>query len=136
MNTEVPTQEQIAKLPQWAQRHIETLDRQREAALRALRQFTDEQTASPFSFDEHACIGNRGPDTFTRFVQARVMTVSHAGVMLTVRCWEPNEIGLQWGAYDEGGPRSRAYMQQDEVAFVPASFQSARLVAHQHMRTR
>lgn len=125
-------EEKIAKLPVWAQEHIKDLNHQRDAAIRALNKFTDEQTESPFSFQEHPCTGEggvRGPVYKQKFVQAHSIDVDWQGVHLTVGAHDygnsDSGIKLQW----TGARRSI-----EEVAMIPDAFQSVRLVLPKNLR--
>lgn len=70
----------------------------------------------------------KGPTHRKRYIQARSICVEWRGVKLTVDAHEYGQSGhgimLQW----EGTHRT------DQVAFVPHSFQSAKLVSKQDMR--
>lgn len=60
MPTPTPTDAQIKKLPVWAQAHIKMLDRQRDAAVKALNHFTDDQTESNVWIQEYPSTGEEG----------------------------------------------------------------------------
>lgn len=121
-----PTPEQISKLPRWAQEHIADIEQQRFVAIRALNEYQDSQTESPFRCRDFECTGEGKEQLKTRFVQTNKMEVHWAGVELTVLI-RPNvqEIYLQWCATDD---RIR------EIAFIPMAFGSARLKAKENMR--
>jgi hypothetical protein len=53
-----PTPQQLAALPQWAQRHIEKIAGERDVAIQVLRRFEDKQAKTNTFYDEMACIGN------------------------------------------------------------------------------
>lgn len=118
--------ERIKKLPVWVQELIADLERQREEAIRALNQYVDNQTPSPFYINELECTGEeRGLSQKTRFIQTRKMEVEHAGVRLSILLRD-GKIDLQWESVD----RTSVY-----VAFVPRSFQSADLlITKENMR--
>lgn len=119
----------ISKLPKWAQEHIKRLDSERFVAVRALNEYLDDQTESPFRYWDYICLGEgeaRSPTLTTRFVQTRKMEVRWAGVELTVLIRpDQKELDLQWCAMG-GGIR--------EIAMVPTSFGSVRLKAKENMR--
>ncbi len=125
-----PTPEQIAKLPKWAQEYIKDVSREREVSLRTLNAFQDEQTPSPFYVEENLCTGEAsGPTTKRRYIQAHSVEVYFRGVHLTV---DANEFGnsgsgirLQWSSKERGG---------GDAAFIPTSYQSARIVSKEDMR--
>lgn len=55
-------QDKIAKLPRWAQEHIEKIGRERDQAINALNRFLDGQTPSGFYVDDCVCTGEeQGP---------------------------------------------------------------------------
>lgn len=118
-----PTTEQIAKLPKWAQEHIETISRERELAVRSLNQYCDESTPSPFSTFEYVCTGEiQGPSGKRRYIQAIAIEVEWRGVTLRI---DANDYGnngkgirLQWGTK----------RNTEEVAFIPTSYQAARIL--------
>lgn len=118
------TPEQIAKLPKYAQDAFHALERERFCIARELAEWNDNQTPSPVTIQEHICTGNQRSSEFVaRYVQTRDLRIEWQGVRLDIglRSEGPqheNAITLQWGALD---PYTRA------VAFVPSSFQSARL---------
>lgn len=124
-------QPDISRLPQWAQKHIADLQRERDVAVRELREWSDNQTESPVSISEFVCTGEqRGPSDFTRYVQTRQLDINWAGVHLSVMLREDsrmhdNCITLQWSPDDDS---------TGSVAFIPTSYQAASLVAKKNMR--
>lgn len=120
------TEEQLAKLPRWAQEHIHNLERRMDVAERTLMEFKDNQTPSGIFYKEYCCIGEGSPETLTRFVQAESITVQAHGVRVHASIndsWKA--IVLQW---EETNTINR------DVAFIPSSYQQARLVNKIHMR--
>ena len=124
--------EKIEKLSKWAQEHIRTLKYERDTAVRALNNYVDGQTESPFYYDDVLSLGERrtekgiGGPTFKRvYVQAHMLEVKYAGVHLSVLLRDNEQIDLQW--HDSGD-------LMREVALIPESFQKARLKAQEHMR--
>lgn len=123
--TSNPTQEQIEKLPQWAQKHLADVKRQRDVAIRALDRYVAEQTPSPFYTEDLECTGETsGPTQRTRYIQARGISVDHAGVHLDILLRD-GQIDLNWGA---------GRWKNGEVAAIPSSWQALRLVAKDNMR--
>lgn len=119
------TDERIKKLPVWTQELIASLERQREEAIRALNQYVDSQTPSPFFIDELESTGEtQGPSQKTRYIQTRRMEVEHAGVHLSILLRD-GKIDLQWSGVER---------TSEHIAFVPRSFQSADLLAKENMR--
>lgn len=124
-----PTPEQIAKLPAWAREHINTLERQRSQAVTTLNEFVDRDTPSPFYFEDNPCTGEAsGPSSKRRYVQAGTLVVCWRGVELRIYANDYGNSGkgirLQWSAEHRTG----------EIAFIPESFQYARLIAKDDMR--
>lgn len=120
----------IDRLPKWAQDHIQTITRERDTAVRALNEYVDGQTESGFYYDDFLSLGERrtealygGPSSKRIYVQTRAITVVHAGVELDVVARNDGsgpEISIQWGSEHRG---------VGEIAFIPHSFQCARLKA-------
>lgn len=114
----------IEKLPKWAQEHIEKLSRERDVAIRALNQYVDNQTPSEFYIDEMECTGEeQGATTKKRYIQTYRMNVKHKDVHLSIMLRD-SQIELQWGS-DK--------FVREEVAFIPQSHMSAKLVNKKHM---
>ena len=126
-----PTQEQISKLPLWAQDLIKYQAQERDIAIRALNEHLDLQTPSKVYFEKYLSTGEQqGPSLKKFYVQYDRLTFEHAGILLQVNCWNAdpmhdNSIELQWSV-----PNGTC----DMVAFVPRSFQSAALISHENMR--
>ena len=101
-----PTNEQIAKLPKWAQDHIENIERERFTAVRALNEYCDETTKSPFVIEDYVCTGeSTGPSIKRRYVQAHWMKVEYGGVELRISANSHNErrgIDLSWSSPNHG----------------------------------
>jgi hypothetical protein len=57
MPREIPTKAQVEKLPVWAQTYIKHLESEREAAVKQLLDFNDEQTETNVFIQDHVCIG-------------------------------------------------------------------------------
>lgn len=115
----------ISKLPKWAQDKIKELERQRLTAINALNQYCDSQTPSPFYIDEYESTGEGyGPSSKRRYIQTYKIEVVHQGVWLSVSLRE-DCINLQWG----NGPH-----KHNDVAFIPHSYQNARIVSKENMR--
>jgi hypothetical protein len=117
----------IKKLPKWAQKEFEKLERERFVAVRALREYTDNQTPSAFFIDEYESTGDSEgarPASYTRYIQTHRITVLHEGVRLSVYLRD-RFIDLQW-------EDSRRTMT--EIACVPESYQKMRLVSKENMR--
>lgn len=123
----------ITKLPQWAQAHIQKLERERNTAIEAMNQALDSQTPGPISTSEYLSTGEAagpGPSLKTRYFHANQLEIDHKGVKLAITLREDgpssqNDIYLSWSASDG---------RMNNVAFVPLSFQQAALIAKKHMR--
>lgn len=126
-----PTEEQLAKLPKWAQDAFKSLERERYTAVRELQQWTADQTPSPISIMEMVSDGTqRGPKTYTRFVHTTDLKINWQGVELTIALrsdgpMHENCIKLQWSGHDRGS---------QHIGFIPDSFQSAYLIHPDNMR--
>jgi len=71
----MPTDEQLSRLPKWAQDHIQKLDSERVLAVRALHEYTDEQTESSVWYDDAVCTGEQqGPEFLRRYIQTHKIT--------------------------------------------------------------
>lgn len=124
------TKNEISKLPKWAQGHFADITRQRDAAVQALKQFEDEQTPSDIFFEDMICDGeNIGPTPRKRFIQSHDVNIVAHGVHLRVSTQygltNDESIILQW---DTGRGLT------GEVAFIPVSYQCARLITKDKMR--
>jgi len=118
-------QDKINKLPKWAQEHIKDLNRQRDVAIKALNEYCDSQTDSEFSIQELECTGEEGGPSFKRrYIQTRKIEVDYGGVGLSVSIAD-QEIRLSWWASGVG---------LRDVAFIPISYQYARITAKENMR--
>ena len=121
-----PPPEQIAKLPKWAQEHIADLQRRTAEAERAFREYTDSQTPSRIFYDDYVCIGGGSPEHSKKYIQSDRPTIMAHGVRLDVLVRDEEKgIEIQWD--DE----KRHY---HEIAFLPQSFQKAKLVTKENIR--
>lgn len=124
-----PTSEQLAKLPKWAQDHIEDLTRQRDASVESLNKFCDSQTPSRFRVEDRPCTGeSAGPSHKVCYIQGHTLYVEWAGIELRIDANDygnrENEIGLSWSTAD--GTR--------EVAMVPRSFNAVNLKTKENLK--
>ena len=121
-----PTPEQIAKLPKWAQEHIEGLDRRVVIAERTLKEYGDTQTESPFFYDDYLCIGGGSPQFARKYIQTHKVSVVKDGVRVDVLLrMDEKGIEISWGDEDR---------TCREVAMIPTSFQKIKLVQKEHIR--
>ena len=125
MSAFLPTPEQIAKLPKWAQERMEDLERRTRVAERALKENLDAQTPSEFYVEEYLSTGEGSDKHVRRYIQTYKMAVEHDGVKLTILLRQDEKgIDLQWN--------SNRLM--NEVALVPLSFNKVKIVAKEFMR--
>ena len=119
---DAPTTEQLNRLPVWAQKHIEDLARRAMIAERTLREYRDDQTPSEFYVEESFELGKMKK----KFIQTHKMTVERNGLKLDVLLREDEKgIDLSW---------SDDTRLVREIAMVPISFNSVRLLKKDHMR--
>ena len=122
----IPTPEQISKLPKWAQEYVRDLERRSTIAERTLKEYTDAQTPSEFYIDDLLCIGPGGPQSGRQYVQTHKISVERDGVKLDVllRMDTPG-IDLSWCS---------STRLMEEVAMIPLSFNKVKLVPKDKMR--
>lgn len=126
----IATPAQIAKLPQWAQSHIEDLSRERDIAIRALNKYVDGQTESSVFIDELESLGEQRTDTTNspsfkrRYIQTKRVSFEWKGIDLDVYL-EDGGIALSWGTLRR---------TMGEVALVPQSFQKVMLKMVEDLR--
>jgi hypothetical protein len=114
----------INKLPKWAQTYIRNIERERETAIRVLNEHIDNQTLSPIYVDDYECTGEeQGPSIKRKYIQSNKITIEHQGVELGI-ILRDESIDIQWSSERCLG----------DVAFIPASYQAARLVSKKNMR--
>jgi hypothetical protein len=106
----------VTKLPKWAQEQMRSLTLQRDAAVRELRTYTDNQTMSAFFTRDMVCDKEGGPTIYHRYVQAHDMCVEHQGVHMDIYLRDDG-INIQYGIIGRGGPL-------DDVILQPKSFQN------------
>lgn len=129
--------ERFHKQPKWVQDYIEKIERQRDEAIRWMNHVHDEQTPSPFRIQEMVCDGEgeggAGHSYKTRYIQTHKLEVRHEGVALDILLRHGDkEIDLSWGSL-ESHYSSRG---SDEVAMIPTSYQSVKLLSQENMRCR
>ena len=126
MSAFLPTPEQIAKLPKWAQERMEDLERRTRVAERALKDNLDSQTPSEFFVEEYLSTGEGSDKHVRRYIQTYKMAVEHDGVKLTILLRQDEKgIDLQWNSTNR---------LMNEVALVPLSFNKVKIVAKEFMR--
>jgi hypothetical protein len=131
MNEPKTLEEKIAKLPAWAREHIETLTRERAVAVREMTEFLDHQTKSSIFVETNGpkSTGELRPFLERVYIQSDQITIEAHGVELRVMTkygsTNDDSIVLQWGTPDCGIA---------DVAFIPLSYQQARLITKKNMR--
>lgn len=95
-----PSNEQIEKLPKWAQERIRDLERERELSVRKLNEFVDGQTESRIWVDDLVCTGEQsGPTSKRHYIQSHKITVMvgktevHVGLDLD----DSSKLGINCG---------------------------------------
>lgn len=120
------TPESFNRLPKWAQIEFKDIQRERDVAVYELNKWVDAQTPSKMYVDEMVCTGEeRGPSTKRRYIQGHRITVEHAGIRLDVSTLDERSIEIRWDAQDRS---------IRGLAFIPFSFQNARIVHPENMR--
>jgi hypothetical protein len=113
-----------SKLPKWAQEAFRDLERQRDAAVRALNEFTDSETPSPVYYEDAVCTGEQTGPSFKRHnVQTHCVVFEHTGVKMRVLLRD-DHIDVSWETNDR---------RNGEVAMIPKSYQQVKLVAREKM---
>lgn len=113
-----PTPEQIAKLPKWAQEYITQLERQRDAAVKVMRDSANGTTRSPFYFEDHACVKPGGPEVVRHYIQAPWLKFDYGGLHVDFLLREHGEdkvLDIQYG--------TSSRMVGNKVVFEPRSYQ-------------
>jgi hypothetical protein len=86
----------VTKLPKWAQDHIQKIQYQRDAAVRALNTFTDGSTKSHIWIEDYACTGEKtGPVEKRSYIQANAVTFLLGKEEITIRLPFEEERGLK-----------------------------------------
>lgn len=99
------TDTQISKLPKWAQEHIRQLQRQRDIAVRELREYMDSQTESKVYYDDLTCLENGAPSQLRRYVQTNKIAIVHEGVELDIYAAPGDGIRIRFGVMKHGRHR-------------------------------
>lgn len=116
---------QKARLSKKVQEYIKDIEQERFIAIRALNEYIDGQTPSPFYIEDALSTGETQGPTFKRvYIQTHKMTIEHQGVYLTILLRD-DHIDMQWST-----PEHRT----GDVALIPTSYQSAKLVSKKYMR--
>ncbi len=121
-----PTPEQLAKLPKWAAEYIKEIERQRETAISALNEYTDNQTVSPLFADELECLEAGSPRHIIRYFQGREIQAKFMGVHVRMYlCETRKRIEIQYSREDD---------RTGDVCLQPSSHQSFSLIAPKCLR--
>ena len=83
----LPVEKCLGKLPTWAQAYIAELERERNEAVRTLREHTDRQTPSAFWMESIACTGEkeRGQSFHRQYFDTHRVVCCHRGVELVIQ---------------------------------------------------
>jgi hypothetical protein len=119
----VSTTEQLLRLPKWAQEEMRSLTQQRDTAVHKLFEFEDSQTPSKVWSEDLIHVG-AAPILVKHYFQTHRVEIEHAGVRLVVRGLHDNsdDMRLSWRPAGDG------LWSCTDVAFIPESYQQARLV--------
>ena len=112
------TPEQYAKLPKWAQGHIEMIERERDAVVRTLQGWEDEQTPSGLWYEDRDGAKPPGPTSRRRYVQSNSIEGHHEGVWFRLLLRDGEGIDIGYGARQYGS---------GDVILQPRSTQQFRL---------
>jgi hypothetical protein len=114
----------ISKLSIKVQEYIKTLQIERATALRALNEFVDNQTKSPFFIKDSFCTGEKtGPTQKICYIQTNRITVEHGEISLEVRLRDET-IEIKWGGLN---------YNLKNIALIPYSYQCVRLISKKDM---
>lgn len=120
--------QKIEKLPVWAKEYIRNLERQRGVAINTLNDSLNDQEVSAFYYEPLVCTGeDQGPTLKRVYVQTCSLMCQFDGVELRISAHHSNNevgIGLQWSSVEN---------RSIDIAFIPKSYQTARLVAKEDM---
>lgn len=100
---DIPTPEQIAKLPQWAQKYISNLQHEAKRDRELAKNITDTQTPSPVYVPDYSLCPGPEIQRFVSMEHASEVVFDHAKIHLRVRlCTEDDSqrdfgIELKWG---------------------------------------
>lgn len=101
--TDELTDEKIAKLPQWAQKHLRDLETENHLLHRTMREMEADQPESPFYRDDLAPDPKTGGMNRVRhYTPGHDLYAAHAGVVLHIVLRE-DRISLAWSAQDPDG---------------------------------
>lgn len=118
VRSQIPA-EKLAKLPKYAQEYIEDLERTLETAEETLDRYVNVNQDGQFSFGDLVCL--KETRALERKVDAIRMRVEHADIHLEVSIAHDDRIELRWTA----GPDKYGL---GDVAFIPTSYQHAKLI--------
>ena len=120
----------IDRLPKWAQTYIQGLERQRDCAVRAYEEMRDTQTPSAIYAEEMDSVtASGGPVNRKTYLQSHAVSIQAHGILLRVATEYGNTHGesitLSW---------SKADNFSGDIAFIPLSYQHAKLITKEKMR--
>jgi len=118
------TPQQFAKLPRYAQNAFHQERRSKHDAEEKIRRLTDTQTKTKIWVEDYGA----EIDHQREYVQGDAIVIAHAGVCLKVTAYRDQGIELSWSEGD-------CPYGTGDVAFIPTSYQQARLTAVENMHT-
>ena len=119
-------EEKIKKLPKWVQNNIKSLERERESAINKLNEYIDNQTPSSVFYEDLVCTGEQqGPSNKRKYIQSHRIEFEHDGVYCAVTL-RKGYVQINWSGGERWGSR--------DVAMIPESYQSIRIVSKEKMR--
>lgn len=113
------TEQQLDRLPKYAQEYIKDLERTVETAEAKLDQYVNVNNHGSFAVQELVCLTENR--SLERKIDAYRMRVEHADIHLEVSIGHDDCIDLRWTA---GSDRYGL----GDVAFIPTSYQNAKLI--------
>lgn len=84
MALKVPSAEQRAKLPKWAQEYIHDIELQRNGSISRLQEYLDEQTPQPISQLKTVPAKDGGTDFVRRYIAGHNISVVWQGVDMDI----------------------------------------------------
>lgn len=88
----------MERLPVWAKELIGDLQRERDVAVRQLKEFTDSQTPTNIWHEEFVCDGEKkGPSTYRHYIDAYSITAEFEGVQVNLLLRRDDGITITYG---------------------------------------
>lgn len=124
-----PTPEQIAKLPKWAQEHIESLSRELASQTSLSKRMVDDQTPSEFFVDEWY-----STPSVKRYIQSptKRITVNYSGITCGIFLASKDDGQREYGIEIQYHASDRAY--GGPAVLLPRGFNTISLVNPNNMK--